>query len=224
MCFIRRSPCLSYQSGIERNSLIRALPSSITTTGQLPTSALSMPNSSLPHHSGVAEGVLAGAALVHRREHRIGLGRSRLLGGRLPEVHDRGVFPANRAPFARMALVVLCEEIVGVAKVDEVGVQRRIVEVRELEDEAFHELLGGLGDDLVVEIGGAGDDLPLEALLEELLADRVDVVGIAGVEADDLRVLRPASGSPPARSRWSPGSKSSGSSSISMPAASKAAR
>ena len=33
------------------NSLMTALPFSITTTGQSPTSALSMPNSSLPHHS-----------------------------------------------------------------------------------------------------------------------------------------------------------------------------
>src|SRR5262245_19171571 len=31
--------------------LILALPSSMTTTGQLPTSALSIPNRSLPHHS-----------------------------------------------------------------------------------------------------------------------------------------------------------------------------
>ena len=36
---------------MDLNSLITALPSSITTTGQLPTSALSMPNSSSPHQT-----------------------------------------------------------------------------------------------------------------------------------------------------------------------------
>ena len=45
----------------------------------------------------------------------------------------------------------------------------------------------------VVEVGRARDDLALEALLEGLLGERVDVVGIAGVEAEDVRLAAPAS-------------------------------
>ena len=55
---------------------------------------------------------------------------------------------------------------------------------------AFHELLGGLLDDLLVEVRGAGDDLALEPLLVRLLAQGVDVVRVGGVETQDVRVLR----------------------------------
>src|SRR3990170_6102086 len=51
MCLIIRSLCLFHQSGMDLYCWILALPSLMTTTGQLPTRALSMPNSSLPHHS-----------------------------------------------------------------------------------------------------------------------------------------------------------------------------
>src|SRR5512145_3350660 len=51
MCLIIRSLFLVHQSGMDLYCWILAFPSLMTTTGQLPTRALSMPNRSLPHHS-----------------------------------------------------------------------------------------------------------------------------------------------------------------------------
>ena len=49
-CRMRICEWRAHQSPMEPNSWIFALPSQIATTGQLPTKALSMPNSSRPHH------------------------------------------------------------------------------------------------------------------------------------------------------------------------------
>ena len=173
MCLIIRSLCLAHHSGMDLYCWILALPSLMTTTGQLPTSALSMPNSSLPHHSASPKMCLPLPPVLHGREHWLGIGGPGLLRGVRPQIHDRGVFPRHRAPFAlAVALLVLLVEPVRVLEIDLRLVERRIVEIRELEDEALHELLGGLVDHLLIEVGRAGDDLALEALLERLLGQR----------------------------------------------------
>ena len=60
--------------------------------------------------------------------------------------------PGHRAPLAGMALVVPSKKPLGSLKLMPSLFQRRIVEVGELEDHPLHEFLGGVGDDVGVEV------------------------------------------------------------------------
>ena len=89
-----------------------------------------------------------------------------------------------------MALVVDLVKPVRIRKVNEAFVQSRIIEIRELEEKPFHELDRCFLNHLLVKVGRAGNDLAFIALLEKLLRDRMDVIGVASVQTEDVRILR----------------------------------
>ena len=75
----------------------------------------------------------------------------------------------------------------GRVRIDARGVEHGIVEVRELEDEPFHELFARALDQAAIVVRRAGDDLAFEALMVGRLGQFVDEGLISRVPAQDVR-------------------------------------
>ena len=138
----------------------------------------------------LAESVVADAAELHHGEHGKRLERACALNGVLPQFERRRVLPRHRAPRSWITGAELGVELVRVVEVDLRVVEARVVEIGELEDEAFHELLARVGDKLLVVVASAGDHAPLEAAFEGFARKGVQERLVDRVPAQNVGVLR----------------------------------